>query len=86
VLDAKPQFNSNAALHTFAMYGKNFVGVATVQGSLDPYNSITNWIDLATINFNSDPIKYQNIEGVWSYFRIKLDVTSGSLDKVLYRY
>ncbi len=86
VLDAKPQFNSNTALHTFALYGKNFVGTATVQGSLDPFNAITNWIDLATVNFNSDNIKYQNIEGIWSYFRIKLDVTSGTLDKILYRY
>jgi hypothetical protein len=48
------------------------------------------WTTLATIDYIAEntTTKYQNIEGVWNYFRIKHtpdEFNIGTIDKVLYR-
>ncbi len=85
-IDAKPQLNNNSGLHTFAFYGTNYSGDVIIQASMDENTTTGNWIDLATISLTNSSISYKNIEGVWSWFRIKHIQSSGSLDKVLYRY
>ena len=84
-LDAKPQFNSNAGLHTFAFYTTDFVGDITIEGSLD--ENLGSWVDVDTISLDSTPVGYLNVTGVWSRLRVKqLTNHTGTLDKVLYRY
>lgn len=85
-IDAKPHLNNNSALHTFAFYGTAYSGSVVIQASMDENTTTGNWIDLATIPLTNSSIAYKNIEGVWSWFRIKHTQTAGTLDKVLYRY
>jgi len=86
IIDAKPHLNNNSALHTFAFYGTAYSGSVVIQASMDENTTTGNWIDLATIPLTNSSISYKNIEGVWSWFRIKHTQTAGTLDKVLYRY
>jgi len=93
IVDAKPQFNNNSGLHTFAFYMTNYSGVVTIQGTLENSDNIFDWCDVETINFNDSGIAYANITGIWSRLRIKHMPTLdrfgnplGTIDKVLYRY
>jgi len=83
-IDAKPQFNSNEALHTMAFYATDFTGTIVVEGSLD--TSPTNWVEVSKNDYTGLTLDYLNVTGVWSWLRIKHQKTSGTLDKVLYRY
>lgn len=84
--DAKPEFNSNSGLHTFAFYSTNYVGTLAIEASLDNPSGNT-WVTLETINLNNTPITYKNVTGVWSRLRVKeVTKTAGTLDNVMYRY
>jgi len=91
---AYPEYNSNTALHTVAMYMTNYVGTVTIQGTL--YNSpqsFGRYVNIATLTYNGyNGIDYKNFNGIFSYIRIMyqptLDFmgnTTGTFDKVLYR-
>lgn len=84
--DAKPQFNSNAGLHTFAFYSTDYVGTLAIEGTLeDPAGNI--WVTLDTLDLDNTPITYRNVTGVWSRLRVKeVTKTAGTLDNVMYRY
>ena len=86
LFDAKPQFNSNAGLHTFAFYFNNYTGSVTIQGSLDNSTNPVEWVDIDSVNYNNSGITYHNVTGVWNNLRIKHNPSSGTIDKVLYRY
>ncbi len=84
--DAKPQFNSNSGLHTFAFYSTNYIGSIAIEGTLDDSAGDT-WVTLEQINLNNKPLSYKNVTGVWSRLRVKeISKTSGNLDNVMYRY
>jgi hypothetical protein len=83
-IDAKPEYNSNAGLHTFAFYATDFIGTVTVEGSLDV--SQENWVEISRTDYDGLSLDYLNVTGVWSWLRIKHIKSQGSLDKVLYRY
>jgi BppU N-terminal domain len=85
-IDARPELNSNSALHSFAFYGTNYSGTVVIQGSLDENSTGENWIDLETISLSNSTINYKNVNGIWSWFRIKHTPVAGTVDKVLYRY
>jgi hypothetical protein len=97
---AYPEYNSNTALHTVAMYMTNFKGTVLIQGTL--YNSPHNFDRYSTIQTLTydgfTGIDYQNFYGIYSYIRImyvpaKAPASSnnddpnffGSFDKALYR-
>jgi len=97
---AYPEYNSNSALQTVAMYMTNFKGQVLIQGTLsnqpDNYNKYFNITSLVYDGF--DGIDYYNFNGIYSYIRIVyipakdslgMDNTdtaySGTFDKVLYR-
>ena len=97
---ACPEYNSNTALHTMAMYMTGFRGTAYVQGTL--YNSPQSFDRYVTIQtlFYDDftGVDYVNFNGIFSYVRIMyVPATApaefdndnpayyGSFDKVLYR-
>jgi hypothetical protein len=91
---AYPEYNSNTALHTVALYMTNYVGTVTIQGTL--YNSpqsFGRYVNIATLTYDGYiGIDYKNFNGIFSYIRIMyqpaLDFmgnTTGTFDKVLYR-
>lgn len=95
---AYPEYNSNTALHTMAMYMNKFKGTVYVQASLSnipggPYSTIQ------TLTYNGfTGIDYVNFNGVYTYVRAYyVPATApgesgndnpayyGSFDKILYR-
>jgi len=97
---AYPEYNSNTALHTAAMYMTNFRGTVKVQGTL--YNSpgsANRYVNIWTNTYTGfTGIDYVNFNGIFSYIRIMyIPATApaesvndnpsffGSFDKVLYR-
>jgi hypothetical protein len=95
-----PEYSSNTALHTVAIYMKKFKGVVYIQGTLDntPAN-FGRYATIATREYNGfDGIDYINFNGMFTYIRIMYipkiapaetnndnPAFFGSLDKVLYR-
>ena len=88
-IDAKPQFQSNAALHTFAFYFTDYTqfnsGDIIIQGSLDNSTNPVEWVDIDTVTPAAN-VDYKNITGVWGHLRIKNISSTATIDKVLYRY
>jgi hypothetical protein len=96
---AYPEFNSNTALHTVALYMTRFKGTVYIQGTL--YNSPQESGRYVTLAFRIydgfTGVDYVNFNGLFSYIRIvyvpQPDLTGnndnpafyGSFDKVLYR-
>jgi hypothetical protein len=97
---AYPEYNSNTALHTVALYMTGFKGTVLIQGTL--YNSpqsFDRYSTIQTLTYNGfTGIDYQNFYGIYSYIRImyipaKAPAASdnddpsffGSFDKALYR-
>jgi len=97
---AYPEYNSNSALQTAAMYMTNFRGQVFIQGTLsnqpDSYNK---YFTIAANTYNGfSGVDYVNFNGIYSYIRIMYIPTkgpldsdntdtaySGTFDKVLYR-
>lgn len=97
---AYPEYNSNSALHTVAIYMTNFKGTVSIQGTLSNQPDMS--VSYTTIqNMTYDGftgIDYTNFTGIYSYIRVQyipatnpVDQSNdepsyyGSLDKVLYR-
>ena len=97
---AYPEYNSNSALHTVAMYMSKYRGTVKIQGTLynDP-NSFGRYVTIATLNYSQfSGIDYVNFNGVFNYIRVvhtpavapaesnnDNPAYYGSFDKVLYR-
>jgi len=91
---AKPGINNNTALHTVAVYAKNFAGTLTIEGTMatepevtaDPSNQ---YFTISTNNITtSDTIKYYNFNGTLQGVRFVWTNSSGNtgtIDKILYR-
>ena len=97
---AYPEYNSNAALHTMAIYMTDFKGTVQIQGTLNNQPDNTGYYStIQTLTYDGfNGIDYVNFNGVFSYVRVYFipatdpDDNSndhpeyyGSLDKVLYR-
>jgi hypothetical protein len=72
---AYPEYNSNTALHTMALYmGANgpFIGTVYIQGTLSNQpDSFGKYATIATLNYNGfTGIDYVNFNGVFTYVRI----------------
>jgi hypothetical protein len=97
---AYPEYNSNSALHTVAMYMTNFKGTVLVEGTL--YNSpatFNRYVTIATKTYDGfTGIDYENFNGLFSYVRITYQPAkapynsnnrdtnyAGTFDKILYR-
>jgi hypothetical protein len=97
---AYPEYNSNTALHTMAMYMTGFRGTVYVQGTL--YNSpqsFNRYATISTLTYDGfSGVDYVNFNGIFSYVRViyrpdtapaEFDNDNpayyGSFDKVLYR-
>jgi hypothetical protein len=97
---AYPEYNSNSALHTMALYMTNFKGLVLIQGTLSPQpDSYNKYFTITSKTYNGfDGVDYLNFNGIYSYVRViyipskgPLDqdntntAYSGTFDKVLYR-
>ena len=97
---AQPEFNSNTALHTAAMYMTGYRGTVYIQATLNntPASS-GRYVTVATRTYTGfTGVDYVNFNGIFSYIRIMhIPATKpaesdndnpsyyGSFDKVLYR-
>ncbi len=97
---AYPEYNSNSALHTVAMYMTGYKGTVKIEGTL--YNtpaSFNRYVTIETKTYSGfTGIDYHNFNGVFSYVRLTYipakaptaynnrdTVYAGTFDKLLYR-
>jgi hypothetical protein len=95
-IDARPSENNNKALHTIAVYTRNFSGGLRVQGTMAGTPGNTDWFDITmdgvgsrTNSFsNSTSVTNYNFYGVYQAVRFSWQNDSGNtglIDKILYR-
>jgi hypothetical protein len=95
-IDARPGINNNKALHTIAVYTKNFSGALRVQATMSASPSNTDYFDItmegagSTANTFSDSTAVTNFNftGVYHSVRFSWGNDSGNtgvIDKILYR-
>ena len=95
-IDARPSENNNKALHTIAVYTRNFSGGLRVQGTMAVTPGNTDWFDITmdgagsrTNSFsNSTSVTNYNFYGVYQAVRFSWQNDSGNtglIDKILYR-
>ena len=92
---AKPGENNNKALHTIAVYTKNFSGALRVQATMASSPADADYFDI-TLDGESSPVTFSssttvtnyNFYGVYLYIRFSWDNDTGNtgvIDKILYR-
>ena len=96
-VDARPGINNNKALHTIAVYLKDFAGSFKVQGTMSSDPETSDYFDITLDGEASSTVTYilpttlvyqYNFTGVFHYIRISYDNLSdntGKIDKILYR-
>ena len=95
-INAKPGLNNNKALHTIAVYTKNFSGALRVQGTMSTSPEETDYFDItmegasgpANSFTNSTTVTTFNFTGVYQNIRFSWGNSSGNagvIDKILYR-
>ena len=75
--------------NTAAYYLTGFSGTVTVQGYLDNTSSVneSDYIDIASNSYtNQNGVVYSNFTGLFAGIRFKIELTSGTVDKILYKY
>ena len=89
-ISGKPGINNNQALHTIAIYPKNFSGTVTVQGTMvDTSPTDNDYFTITTSSLSSaSSVSTLNFTGVFQNVRFKATRSSGTtgrIDKILYR-
>ena len=95
-IDARPGINNNKALHTIAVYTKNFTGALRVQGTMSASPSESDFFDItmegagSTANSftSSTAVTNFNFTGVYHSVRFSWGNSTGNtgvIDKILYR-
>ena len=95
-IDARPGINNNKALHTIAVYTKNFTGTLRVQATMSASPSTSDYFDItmegagsSTNSFtDSTTVTNFNFTGVYHSVRFSWGNDSGNtgvIDKILYR-
>jgi hypothetical protein len=97
---AYPEYNSNTALHTMALYMTDFKGIVKIQATLNNQPDSNNYyFTVQTLNYDGfSGIDYVNFNGIYSYVRVQFVPATnpatnsnddpayyGSFDQVLYR-
>ena len=95
-IDARPGVNNNKALHTIAVYTKNFSGALRVQGTMSASPSNADYFDItmegagSTANSFSDSTTVSNFNFTGVYHSVRFSWgndsdNTGVVDKILYR-
>ena len=91
VVDARPGINNNKALHSIAVYTKNFSGNFKAQATMVSSPSVaTDWFDVALTGdaLSSTGVTTYNFTGVYHNVRFTWANNAGNtgrVDKILYR-
>ena len=97
VIDARPGINNNKALHTIAIYPKNFQGSWRVQATMSASPSDSDFFDITLDGESSSTVSYilptsqlyqYNFTGVYHSVRFVWGNDTGNtgvIDKILYR-
>jgi len=72
-LYASPQFKSNTALQTVAVYMTNYKGTVVIEGTLENNpNTFGNYAVISSKSYNGfSGIDYTNFNGLFSYIRVR---------------
>jgi len=95
-IDARPGINNNKALHTIAVYTKNFTGALRVQGTMSATPGESDYFDITMENAGSPANSFTssttvtnfNFTGVYHSVRFgwgNNTSNTGVIDKILYR-
>tara|TARA_B100000579_G_scaffold416285_1_gene411687 strand:+ start:419 stop:1240 length:822 start_codon:yes stop_codon:yes gene_type:complete len=95
-IDARPGINNNKALHTIAVYTKNFSGALRVQGTMNATPGDTDYFDItmegasSTANSFTDSTTVTNFNFTGVYHSVRFSwgnetSNTGVIDKILYR-
>ena len=88
-IDGRPGINNNKALHTIAVYPKNFSGTLRVQGTMASSPSNTDYFEVARTTYsNASTPSTLNFTGVYQNVRFTWGNDAGNtgvIDKILYR-
>ena len=95
-VDGRPGINNNKALHTIAIYTKNFSGSLRVQGTMSATPGSTDWFDITMDGENSvtntfsgsTAVSNFNFTGIFRNIRFSWGNDTGNtglIDKILYR-
>lgn len=77
----------NHGINTAAYYLNGFSGTITIQGSLEDSTDISDWIDITSSTYTTETsVAYTNFTGMFKVIRFKIELTAGSLSKILYKY
>ena len=79
----------NNGISTAAYYLSGFSGTITVQGSLEDSTGVSSsdWIDITSSTYTTETgVGYTNFTGMFKVIRFKIELTAGSVDKILYKY
>ena len=89
-VDAHSDLNKNAAIHTAQFYFTSaFTGTVTVQGSMEEtlQSSNSEFFDVVTKDYTSQTTTDSiNFTGIYAQIRFRVETTTGTFSKVLYRY
>jgi hypothetical protein len=87
-VQAYPHLNQNSALHTAQVYFTNFTGSLKIEGSMAAISELDTdeWFEITTKTYTDQADNvYINWNGVYSHVRFSRTLTSGTIDKILYR-
>ena len=88
-IDARPGINNNKALHTIAVYPRNFSGTLRVQGTMASSPGNTDYFEVTSATYsNASTPSTLNFTGVYQNVRFTWGNDSGNtglIDKILYR-
>ena len=89
-IDGKPGINNNQALHSIAIYPKNFTGTVKVQGTMVATSPTDNdYFTITSTTLSSESsVSTLNFTGVFQNVRFVAERTTGTtgrIDKILYR-
>ena len=88
-IDGRPGINNNKALHTIAVYPKNFSGTLRVQGTMSSSPSNTDYFEVTRTTYsNASTPSTLNFTGVYRNVRFTWGNDAGNtgvIDKILYR-
>jgi hypothetical protein len=79
----------NNGISTASYYTTGFTGTITVQGHIEDASAVTesSYINIiSSVYTNQTGVAYTNFAGMFKGIRFKLENTSGSVDKILYKY
>ena len=85
-IDARPSENNNKALHTIAVYTRNFSGALRVQGTMAATPGNTDWFDITMDGEAREQIAFQTLQvlptSTFMVFTKQLDLVGKTIPEI----